>query len=79
MRSRTIQQASAQSLANGLQRTFGIHLRWPRMRRRFVFAIAAAAVGLVGQEGAIMRTTLAYSVGLLAYVCLWTFVIATFG
>lgn len=39
-------------------------------------AIAAAAVGLVGQEGAIMRTTLAYSVGLLGYVCLWTLVIA---
>jgi lactate permease len=35
-------------------------------------AVAAAAVGLVGSEAAIMRTTLQYSVGLLAYVCVWT-------
>ncbi|MNK73360.1 L-lactate permease [compost metagenome] len=35
-------------------------------------AIAAAAVKLVGQESAIMRTTLAVSLGLLGYVCLCT-------
>lgn len=35
-------------------------------------AIAAAAVKLVGQESAIMRTTLGISLGLLAYVCLCT-------
>jgi len=35
-------------------------------------AIAAAAVKLVGQEAAIMRTTLGISLGLLAYVCLCT-------
>ena len=39
-------------------------------------AIAAAAVGLVGSEAAILRTTLAYSLGLLAYVCLWTFALS---
>lgn len=36
-------------------------------------AIAAAAVKLVGQESAIMRTTLSSSLGLLAYVCICTF------
>ncbi|MGJ7521392.1 L-lactate permease [Variovorax sp. LT1P1] len=35
-------------------------------------AIAAAAVKLVGQESAIMRSTLRFSLGLLAYVCLGT-------
>jgi lactate permease len=35
-------------------------------------AVAAAAVGLVGSEAAIVRTTLSYSLGLLAYVCVWT-------
>ena len=35
-------------------------------------AIAAAAVKLVGQESAIMRTTLAVSLALLGYVCLCT-------
>lgn len=35
-------------------------------------AIAAAAVKLVGQESAVMRTTLGISLGLLAYVCLCT-------
>lgn len=35
-------------------------------------AIAAAAVKLVGQESAIMRTTLAISLALLGYVCLCT-------
>lgn len=40
-------------------------------------AIAAAAVKLVGQESAIMRTTLSISVVLLAYVCLSTWVLST--
>jgi lactate permease len=39
-------------------------------------AIAAAAVKLVGQESAIMRSTLASSLGLLAYVCLCTFLLS---
>jgi len=52
MRSRTIHQASTRSLANGLQRTFGIHLGWPRLRRRFVVAIAAAAVLTTGAAAA---------------------------
>jgi len=39
-------------------------------------AIAAAAVGLVGSESAILRTTLLYSFALLAYVCLWTFLLS---
>ncbi|MBB5738229.1 lactate permease [Xanthomonas arboricola] len=39
-------------------------------------AIAAAAVKLVGQESAIMRTTLAASLGLLAYVCLCTWLLS---
>ncbi|MBB3658030.1 lactate permease [Rhizobium sp. BK650] len=39
-------------------------------------AIAAAAVGQVGRESDIMRTTLLYSFGLLVYVCLWTFILS---
>lgn len=39
-------------------------------------AIAAAAVGLVGSEAAILRTTLLYSFGLAAYVCVWTFMLS---
>jgi lactate permease len=39
-------------------------------------AIAAAAVGLVGCESEIMRTTLVYSVGLLAYVAVWNFILS---
>ncbi|MCF7752760.1 lactate permease LctP family transporter [Bacillus subtilis subsp. subtilis] len=39
-------------------------------------AIAAAAVKLVGQESAIMRTTLAVSLALLGYVCLCTLLLA---
>jgi lactate permease len=39
-------------------------------------AIAAAAVKLVGQESAIMRTTLAISLGLLAYICVCTWVLS---
>ena len=39
-------------------------------------AIAAAAVKLVGQESAIMRTTLAVSLALLGYVCLCTLLLS---
>lgn len=39
-------------------------------------AIAAAAVRLVGQEAAIMRTTLAASLALLVYVCLSTWILS---
>jgi lactate permease len=39
-------------------------------------AIAAAAVGEVGHESAIMRTTLGYSLALLACVCSWTFLLS---
>lgn len=39
-------------------------------------AIAAAAVKLVGQESAILRSTLAASLGLLAYVCVVTWVLS---
>ncbi|WP_287028332.1 lactate permease LctP family transporter [Pseudomonas sp. UBA6310] len=39
-------------------------------------AIAAAAVGQVGGESQIMRTTLGYSLALLGYVCLWTLVLS---
>ncbi|MDQ0323607.1 lactate permease [Pararhizobium capsulatum DSM 1112] len=39
-------------------------------------AIAAAAVGQVGRESEIMRTTLLYSLALLAYVCVWTFMLS---
>jgi lactate permease len=39
-------------------------------------AIAAAAVDQVGAESAIMRMVLKYSLALLAYVCVWTFVLS---
>lgn len=39
-------------------------------------AIAAAATGKSGAESEIMRSTLGYSVALLAYICLWTFALA---
>ncbi|GAB3378503.1 L-lactate permease [Azotobacter armeniacus] len=39
-------------------------------------AIAAAAVGQVGGESAIMRLTLGYSLALLAYVCVRTFALS---
>ena len=39
-------------------------------------AIAAAAVGMVGRESEIMRTTLGYSLALLAYVCAWAFLLS---
>lgn len=39
-------------------------------------AIAAGAVGLSGREGEILRAALRYSLGLLAVVCVWTFVLS---
>lgn len=39
-------------------------------------AIAAAATGKSGAESEIMRSTLGYSLALLAYVCLWTYALA---
>ena len=39
-------------------------------------AIAAGAVGLNGRESEIMRRSIAYSLGMLAVVCVWTFVLA---
>lgn len=39
-------------------------------------AIAAAAVGQVGRESEITRTTLFYSFALLAYVSVWTFMLS---
>ena len=42
-------------------------------------AIAAAAVSLVGREAEIMRSTLAWSFGLLAWVCVLTTALSAFG
>lgn len=39
-------------------------------------AIAAGAVGLNGRESEIMRGSIAYSLGMLVVVCVWTFVLA---
>lgn len=39
-------------------------------------AIAAAAVDQVGAESSIMRMVLQYSLALLAYVCVWTFILS---
>ena len=41
-------------------------------------AIATAAVGQSGQESSLLKMTLKYSVGLLVFVCIWTFILATF-
>lgn len=38
-------------------------------------AIATAAVGQTGNESALMKMTLKYSFGLLAFVCVWTLVL----
>ncbi|WP_234395932.1 L-lactate permease [Neisseria wadsworthii] len=40
-------------------------------------AIATAAVGKAGQESALLKMTLKYSIGLLVFVCIWTFVLAS--
>jgi len=39
-------------------------------------AIASAAVGQTGNESVLTKMVLKYSVGLLAFVCLWTFVLS---
>lgn len=39
-------------------------------------AIAAGAVGLTGREGEILRTSIFYSLGMLAFVCVWVFVLS---
>lgn len=52
MKSRIAPQARARNLASGLQRTFGFELGWPRVRRRFVVAIAVAAVLATGAAAA---------------------------
>lgn len=42
-------------------------------------AIAAAAVGLIGREAQVMRSALAWSLGLLVWVCLCTMALSVFG
>jgi len=39
-------------------------------------AIAAGAVGLTGRESEILRASIGYSLGMLAFVCGWTAVLA---
>ncbi|TDM49382.1 L-lactate permease [Macrococcoides goetzii] len=39
-------------------------------------AIASAAVGAVGEESKLLSMTLKYSIGLLVFVCIWTFVLS---
>ncbi|MGB4779000.1 L-lactate permease [Microbacterium sp.] len=39
-------------------------------------AIAAGAVGLSGREGEIMKASVLYSLGMLAFVCLWSFALS---
>jgi lactate permease len=36
-------------------------------------AIAAGAVGLAGREGEILRASIKYSLGMLAFICVWVF------
>lgn len=38
-------------------------------------AIATAAVGEVGKESELLKMTLKYSIGLLIFICIWTFVL----
>lgn len=40
-------------------------------------AIATAAVGKAGQESTLLKMTLKYSIGLLVFVCIWTFILAS--
>ncbi len=42
-------------------------------------AIAAGAVGLVGRESEILRASIAYSLGMLAFVCAWTGILSVVG
>ncbi|MDN3497038.1 L-lactate permease [Planococcus sp. APC 4015] len=39
-------------------------------------AIAAGAVGLTGREGEILRASIKYSLAMLAYVCVWVFILS---
>jgi lactate permease len=39
-------------------------------------AIAAGAVGLTGRESEILRASIKYSLGMLAFVCVWVFVLS---
>lgn len=39
-------------------------------------AIAAGAVGLSGRESEILRASILYSLGMLAVICVWSFVLA---
>jgi len=39
-------------------------------------AIAAGAVGLAGREGEILRAAIGYSLGMLAFICAWSFLLA---
>ncbi|GAA1930600.1 L-lactate permease [Microbacterium aoyamense] len=39
-------------------------------------AIAAGAVGLVGREAEILRASIKYSLGMLAFVCVWVFLLS---
>jgi lactate permease len=39
-------------------------------------AIAAGAVGLSGRESEILRASILYSLGMLAFICVWTFVLS---
>ncbi|MEV7693361.1 L-lactate permease [Microbacterium sp. NPDC089189] len=42
-------------------------------------AIAAGAVGLSGREGEILRASIFYSLGMLAFICVWSAVLALLG
>jgi lactate permease len=37
---------------------------------------AAGAVGLTGRESEILRASIKYSLGMLAYVCVWVFLLS---
>ncbi|MEJ1154052.1 L-lactate permease [Microbacterium marmarense] len=39
-------------------------------------AIAAGAVGLIGREGEILRSTIKYSLGILAFICVWVMLLS---
>lgn len=39
-------------------------------------AIAAGAVGLIGREGEILRSTIKYSLGMLAFLCVWVMLLS---
>lgn len=39
-------------------------------------AIATAAVGQVGKESELLKMTLKYSVGIVIFICIWTFVLS---